>query len=119
MHEVADEHTLARIFFGHPFIVVPDVVSSLSRERPLVLRLELVVELLDDPLSDLLGDRLDVEARSHPLEQAHDQIEVLHVGAHRAGDAWVLDLDGALAAVVQRRFVDLSDRRRRDRLLIE
>ncbi len=34
--EAQNQHSLARIFAGHPFIVVPDVVSSLSRERVLV-----------------------------------------------------------------------------------
>ncbi len=34
--EAQNQRALARIFAGHPFIVVPDVVSSLSRERVLV-----------------------------------------------------------------------------------
>jgi predicted unusual protein kinase regulating ubiquinone biosynthesis (AarF/ABC1/UbiB family) len=34
--EAQNQRRLARIFRGHPFIVVPDVVSSLSRERVLV-----------------------------------------------------------------------------------
>ena len=34
--EAQNQRSLARIFSGHPFIVVPDVVSSLSRERVLV-----------------------------------------------------------------------------------
>jgi predicted unusual protein kinase regulating ubiquinone biosynthesis (AarF/ABC1/UbiB family) len=34
--EAANQRTLARIFRGHPFIVVPDVVTSLSRERVMV-----------------------------------------------------------------------------------
>ncbi len=34
--EAQNQRTLARIFRGHPFIVVPDVVSSLSRERVMV-----------------------------------------------------------------------------------
>jgi predicted unusual protein kinase regulating ubiquinone biosynthesis (AarF/ABC1/UbiB family) len=34
--EASNQRSLARIFAGHPFIVVPDVVSSLSRERVLV-----------------------------------------------------------------------------------
>jgi predicted unusual protein kinase regulating ubiquinone biosynthesis (AarF/ABC1/UbiB family) len=34
--EAANQRSLARIFKGHPFIVVPDVVTSLSRERVLV-----------------------------------------------------------------------------------
>jgi predicted unusual protein kinase regulating ubiquinone biosynthesis (AarF/ABC1/UbiB family) len=34
--EAQNQRSLARIFAGHPFIVVPHVVSSLSRERVLV-----------------------------------------------------------------------------------
>jgi predicted unusual protein kinase regulating ubiquinone biosynthesis (AarF/ABC1/UbiB family) len=34
--EAQNQRALARIFAGHPFILVPDVVSSLSRERVLV-----------------------------------------------------------------------------------
>jgi predicted unusual protein kinase regulating ubiquinone biosynthesis (AarF/ABC1/UbiB family) len=34
--EAQNQRSLARIFNGHPFIAVPDVVSSLSRERVLV-----------------------------------------------------------------------------------
>src|SRR3984893_3884533 len=34
--EAQNQRSLARIFAGHPFIVVPDVVSSMSRERVLV-----------------------------------------------------------------------------------
>ena len=34
--EAQNQRALARIFRGHPFIVVPDVVSSLSREKVMV-----------------------------------------------------------------------------------
>src|SRR5205823_1421261 len=34
--EAQNQRTLARIFRGHPFIAIPDVVTSLSRERVLV-----------------------------------------------------------------------------------
>ena len=34
--EAQNQRSLARIFRGHPFIVVPDVVTSLSREQVLV-----------------------------------------------------------------------------------
>jgi predicted unusual protein kinase regulating ubiquinone biosynthesis (AarF/ABC1/UbiB family) len=37
--EAQNQRSLARIFEGHPFIVVPEVVSSLSRERVLVTEL--------------------------------------------------------------------------------
>ncbi len=34
--EAQNQRTLSRLFRGHPFIVVPDVVTSLSRERVMV-----------------------------------------------------------------------------------
>lgn len=34
--EAQNQRSLARLYRGHPFIVVPDVISSLSRERVLV-----------------------------------------------------------------------------------
>ena len=34
--EAQNERALARIFQGHPFIVVPDVMTSLSHERVIV-----------------------------------------------------------------------------------
>jgi hypothetical protein len=34
--EAQNQRSLARIFAGHPFIVVPEVISSLSRERVMV-----------------------------------------------------------------------------------
>jgi predicted unusual protein kinase regulating ubiquinone biosynthesis (AarF/ABC1/UbiB family) len=37
--EAQNQSSLARIFRGHPFIAVPDVVTSLSRERVLVTQL--------------------------------------------------------------------------------
>lgn len=37
--EAANQRALARIFLGHPFIYVPEVVSELSRERVLVSEL--------------------------------------------------------------------------------
>ena len=36
--EAQNQRALARIFRGHPFIVVPDVVTSLSREKVMVTR---------------------------------------------------------------------------------
>ncbi len=37
--EAQNQRSLARIFRGHPFIAVPDVITSLSRERVLVTEL--------------------------------------------------------------------------------
>ena len=95
------------------------VAAEDARHRALVLRLELVVELVADAAADLLGGRLDVEPRRDPLHQPQDHPEVLHVGPHRLGDARVLDLDRDVAPVVQLGAVDLADRGGRDRRLVE
>ena len=88
-------------------------------DPPLVLRLELVVELLDDPLAQLRGERLRVEAGREPLDQRQQQHRVAQVGLDRLGDPRVLDLDDDIVAVERRRSVDLADRRRRERTLVE
>src|SRR4051812_40868575 len=49
--EAQNQRTLARIFRGHPFIVVPEVVSSLSREKVLVS--EYVIGLGFDAIKEL------------------------------------------------------------------
>ncbi len=67
-------------------------------EGAVVLRLELVVELLGDPLADLAADGLDVEAGRNPLDEPEDQVEVAEVDLDRLGDARILDLDGDLLA---------------------
>ncbi len=118
--ELADEHPLARERVDDVGDDDERVPAEDARQRALVLGLELVVELLDDPLPDLLGDRLHVQPGRHPLEQAHDHVQVLQVRPHRGRHARVLDLDRHLAPVlVERRAVDLPDRRGRDRLLVE
>src|SRR5437660_5992552 len=118
-HVRAHEHALARHGGDHLGHHDERVALEDARQRALVLRLELVVELLDDPLPYLLGDRLDIEPRRHALEQAQDHVEVLQVRAHRRGHARILDLDRNLAAILERPAIYLADRRRRYRLLLE
>jgi predicted unusual protein kinase regulating ubiquinone biosynthesis (AarF/ABC1/UbiB family) len=59
--EASNQRAMARIFRGHPFIYVPDVVSSLSRERVMVS--ELVtgsrfeeLKQLDAPARNRIGE---------------------------------------------------------------
>ncbi|HEX8102199.1 MAG TPA: AarF/ABC1/UbiB kinase family protein [Solirubrobacteraceae bacterium] len=59
--EAQNQRAMARVFRGHPFIVVPEVVSSLSRERVLVS--ELVagrgfdeIKTLDQATRDRIGE---------------------------------------------------------------
>ena len=63
LDELADDHALARQARDDVRHDDERVAAEDARERALVLRLQLVVELLVDPQADLLGDRLDVEPR--------------------------------------------------------
>src|SRR4051794_18511313 len=57
--EAANQRRLARIYRGHPFIVIPDVMTDLSRERVMVtefVRGRGFEEVRDDPSTD--RDRL-------------------------------------------------------------
>ena len=60
-HEAQSQRAFARTWRGHPFIVVPDVITRLSRERVLVsewvdgLRFE-EVKRLPDPQRDRFGE---------------------------------------------------------------
>ena len=95
------------------------VAAVRARDGALVLGLDLVVELLADALAQLAVQRLDVEAGREPLDQREQQREVAQVGVDRLGDARVLDLDRHRHALARDRAVDLADRRRRERLLLE
>jgi predicted unusual protein kinase regulating ubiquinone biosynthesis (AarF/ABC1/UbiB family) len=55
--EAQHQRTLARIFRGHPFIAIPEVVSSLSREKVLVT--EYVTGLGFDAIKELDQDTRD------------------------------------------------------------
>ena len=55
--EAQNQRTLARIFRGHPFIRVPEVISSLSREKVLVT--EYVTGLGFDAIKELDQDTRD------------------------------------------------------------
>ena len=93
LEQVGDEHAAAGelgVDLGH---VRERVAAVGARDRALVLRLELVVELLGDPLAQLGVERLDVEAGREPLDERQQQREVAQVGVDRLGDARVLHLD--------------------------
>jgi predicted unusual protein kinase regulating ubiquinone biosynthesis (AarF/ABC1/UbiB family) len=59
--EAANQRTLVRIYRGHPFIVIPDVLTSLSRERVIVTEFVrgdgfAVLESEDDDERDRIGE---------------------------------------------------------------
>jgi hypothetical protein len=59
--EAQNQRSLARIFRGHPFIVVPDVVTSLTREKVIVSEFVSglgfdAIKQLDQPTRDRVGE---------------------------------------------------------------
>ena len=90
-----------------------------ARDRAVVLRLDLVVELLGDALAQLAGERADVEPGRQALDQRQQQAEVAQVDLHRLGHAGVLDLDRHGLAVARDCAVDLPDRGGGERLVLE
>jgi predicted unusual protein kinase regulating ubiquinone biosynthesis (AarF/ABC1/UbiB family) len=59
--EAQNQRSLARIFRGHPFIVVPDVVTSLSREKVIVTEFVRgagfdAIKEYDQPTRDRVGE---------------------------------------------------------------
>jgi predicted unusual protein kinase regulating ubiquinone biosynthesis (AarF/ABC1/UbiB family) len=61
--EAQNQRTLARIFRGHPFIVIPEVVTSLSRERVMV--------------SDFISGTGFEELKGYPDEDRHRLGEII------------------------------------------
>jgi predicted unusual protein kinase regulating ubiquinone biosynthesis (AarF/ABC1/UbiB family) len=62
--EAQNQRTLARIFRGHPFIVVPDVITSLSRERVMV--------------SEFISGTGFEELKAYPQEERDRIAEILY-----------------------------------------
>ena len=92
VHPLAHEHALGRQPRDHVRHVDERMAAVAAREGALVLRLELVVELLHHALLQLRGGRLGVEPGRERLRQPQDQPGVLHVGGDRRRHAGVLHL---------------------------
>ena len=88
-------------------------------DAALVLGLELVVELLADPLAHLRGERLRVQARGEPLHEGQQHHRVAQIRVDRLRHPGVLDLHGHVVAVDRRGAMDLTDRGRCERMLVE
>ena len=84
-----------------------------------MLGLDLVVELVGDPLADLGQHRARVEPRREALEDRADEPDAAQVGLDGLGGARVLHLDRHLLSVGRARAVHLAERGERERLLVE
>ena len=80
-------------------------------EQLLVGRLPPVVELFEEPIAQLLDDRLGLECGEQHPHELHERADVVEVGADGLVDAGVLHLDRDGNAVARHRPVDLADRR--------
>ncbi len=76
----------------------------------LVLGLDLVVELVRDPLADLGEHRAGVEAGRELLDDRADQAEVAQAAFDRLARAGALDLDRDVVALAGARAMDLAER---------
>src|SRR5215510_12175040 len=98
-----------------------DVGAALEVGRdPLgVVGLGLVVELVHDDRADLAVQLGQALIGNEPADDPEDPAQGVEVAAHDLLDVGVLDLDRDLGAALQVRHVDLTDRRRGDRPVLE
>jgi hypothetical protein len=89
------------------------------RERPLILRLELEVELFEHALAQLACDQPRVDARRDDLPERDEHRGQIEIRLERIGDFGVLHLDRDATAVGEHAAMDLADRRRGERLVLE
>ena len=87
-------------------------------EEPLVAGFVPVVELLGQPLTELLDERSGIEAGKHHAEHSEEQVGVHEVGADGFVDAGILHLHRDHDSGLRDRAVHLPDRRRRDGLRV-
>ncbi|GAA3085350.1 hypothetical protein GCM10020254_32150 [Streptomyces goshikiensis] len=117
VHPLADQHLLALVHDIRDDHVI--VVHEGVRVAALRLRLQLVVQLLRDPVAQLLDQRLDVHAGDQRAQQPGEAAQLFEVRQQRLPGARVLDLDRHRAAVAPHRPVHLPDRGGRGGLLLE
>ena len=116
VHPFADEHALARERSHDRRDVHERVAAVGPGKRPLLLRLELKVQLLKHALTQFGGDDPGVETGGDRLSEPDRHRGELEVGLDCVGDLRVLDLDRDLAAILEHAPVDLPDRGGRHRL---
>ena len=110
VHPLGEQHLAG----GHHDLGHVDVRVAGVRGRKRALRagLQGVVELLRDPVPQLVEQRLDIQPRHQQAEQPPGPAELGEVADQRASGTGVLDLHRDRPAVVPDRPVDLPDGRR-------
>ncbi len=90
-----------------------------ERHLPHVLCFLLVVQLLEQPVTHLVPERIEIDAHEHADQRAEERLEVLQVCAHDVVDVGVLHLHGNRASIVENTAVNLADGRSSERLTFE
>ena len=114
-HKLGRQHPLGRVVGEHGRHMNERVIGELVGEVLLVLGLKLVVQLLAQPVAELVGDRCGIDAREHHAKRREERVVCAQVRFDRVGNPRVLDLDGYRIAIVGERSMDLTDRRGCDR----
>ena len=114
-HQLAGEHA-SRAQLAHNTRDVDDrVVLVIPGEKLLVLGFKAIVDLLPQPLAQLINERASVQAREGRRGDPAQQSDVSHVRRDGARDAWVLNLDRHRPPISRDRPVHLPDGSGRER----
>ena len=100
------------------------MIAVVVGERLLIAGFAFVVDLFGDTQLDLIDHLGWIESAEALAENGAEQVGILQIGHDRFADTRVLNLDcnsafDARHGIAQQRSVDLSDRRRCDRIRIE
>jgi hypothetical protein len=114
-----DEHASGREIRVHARHANVRMAPEQPREATLLLRLDLVVELIGDPLAHLAQQRSGVTTGRQALNDRAHQPEGAQVAADRLGDVRVLHLHRDVLAGARVRAVDLTEGGDREWLLVD
>ena len=121
LDELRGQHPRRRVVAVHAGDPLVLVAASVVVEQHGLAGLDQVVELVGGPAGELVDDLAALHAAEHPgeVEQPGHRVHQVDVGRQDLADVRPLDLDRHPVAVVQGRPVDLADRGRGERLVLE
>ena len=119
VHILGDEHASGREIRVHAWHANVRVAPEQPREAALLLRLDLVVELIGDPLAHLAQQRSGVATRRETRDDRADEPDRPQVAVDRVAEVRVLNLHRDALAVAGKRAVDLTEGSDRERLLLK
>ena len=119
VHVLGDEHASGREIRVHAWHTNVRMAPEQLRQAALLLRLDLVVELIGDPLAHLTQQRRGVATRRETRDDRADEPDRPQVAFDRVADVGVLNLHRDVLAVAGVRAVDLTEGSDREWLLLE